>query len=183
MEKNRKNERVTEILESAERFIRRGGFNAVSYRDVASDIGIKSSSVHYHFPHKPDLGVAVVDHYSEKLLGALGNPSDPDESVPERIARLGRAYAASLMEDKTICLGCILGAEISGLPQEVSDAVSAFFNRMIDWTELALAGAKGPTADARFIISSLQGAMVLAVTMKKPDHLDQTVRRLVQSLS
>ncbi|MEP3244510.1 MAG: TetR/AcrR family transcriptional regulator [Sneathiella sp.] len=182
MEKTQKNDRVEAILASAEHYIRRGGFNAVSFRDIASDVGIKSSSVHYHFPHKEDLGVAVIQRYEHRLLEALGDPSDPSESPAARIERLGNAYATSLQSDEAICLGCVLGAEISGLPDDVSRAVSVFFEKMIAWTTKALANAKGPTADATHIISTLQGAMVLAVTLKKPDHLNETVRRLVQTL-
>ena len=44
------------ILSAAEKRVRAVGFNAVSFRDLANDVGVKSSSVHYHLPRKQDLG-------------------------------------------------------------------------------------------------------------------------------
>ena len=56
--------KAEEILEVAERHMRAGGFDAVSFRDIAAEVGIKSASVHYHFPQKADLGAAVVQRLS-----------------------------------------------------------------------------------------------------------------------
>ena len=53
------NSKREEILDAAEAMIRDAGFNAFSTRDVASAVGIKSASVHYYFPTKADMGVAV----------------------------------------------------------------------------------------------------------------------------
>ncbi len=40
------------IMDAAELRMRGGGFNGFSFREIADDVGIKSSSVHYHFPTK-----------------------------------------------------------------------------------------------------------------------------------
>lgn len=40
------------ILAAAEKRVRHVGYNAVSFRDLAADVGVKSSSVHYHFLKK-----------------------------------------------------------------------------------------------------------------------------------
>ena len=50
---------ATQILDIAERRMRQTGYNAVSYRDIAAEMGIKSASLHYHFPKKADLGAAL----------------------------------------------------------------------------------------------------------------------------
>ncbi len=182
MSVKQKNDRVDAILDVAEAHIRRGGFNAVSFRDIASEVGIKSSSVHYHFPYKHDLGKAVVERYAERFKELLGSPSMLEESPRQRIERLGLAYVQSLKSDGAICLACVLGAETSGLPVEVRQAVVAFFKQMIDWTAAALKGAEGPSSDAQYIISALQGAMVLAVALDEPGKLEETVNRLSASV-
>jgi len=51
---------ATRILDIAERQMRQHGYNAVSYRDIAAEMGIKSASLHYHFPKKADLGISLV---------------------------------------------------------------------------------------------------------------------------
>jgi AcrR family transcriptional regulator len=55
---------VEVLLDAAEKRIRKCGYNAVSFRDLAVDADIKSASVHYHFPRKEDLGLALVQRYS-----------------------------------------------------------------------------------------------------------------------
>ncbi len=40
----------TQIVDAAERRMQRGGFGGFSFREIAADVGIKSSSVHHHFP-------------------------------------------------------------------------------------------------------------------------------------
>jgi TetR/AcrR family transcriptional repressor of nem operon len=49
----------TAIMDAAERRMQLGGFGGFSFREIAADVGIKSSSVHYHFPTKEDLAAAV----------------------------------------------------------------------------------------------------------------------------
>ena len=46
------------ILEAARRVVQSRGYNALSFRELAKEVGIKSASIHYHFPTKGDLGAA-----------------------------------------------------------------------------------------------------------------------------
>jgi len=59
------NAREHAILEVAQEMVRQGGYNNFSFRNIATAVGIKSSSVHYHFSTKEDLGVAVAKYYTE----------------------------------------------------------------------------------------------------------------------
>lgn len=40
------------IMDATEERIRQGGYSGFSFREIAADVGVKSSSVHYHFPIK-----------------------------------------------------------------------------------------------------------------------------------
>ena len=70
------NERASQIIDIAIKMIREGGYHSFSFRQIASELGIKSASIHYHFPSKEDLGVAVVKRYSDQFLESLNNPSE-----------------------------------------------------------------------------------------------------------
>jgi AcrR family transcriptional regulator len=59
----------TAILNAAEARMRLGGFNGFSFRDIAADVGVKSSSVHYHFPTKETLAAAVIHRYTDSDVG------------------------------------------------------------------------------------------------------------------
>src|SRR5437899_1576737 len=61
---------ATAIMDAAERRIRLGGFNGFSFREIAADVGVKSSSVHYHFPTKEKLAAAVIHRYTDEVAEA-----------------------------------------------------------------------------------------------------------------
>jgi TetR/AcrR family transcriptional regulator, transcriptional repressor for nem operon len=174
--------KAIEILEAAEIRIRRGGFEAVSYRDLAADVGIKAASVHYHFPQKALLGAAVVDRYSDKLAAALGPVDLTQATVEEHLQRLCDCYAAAVQKDGMICLGCMLGAESQDLPAVVSEAARRFFKRLLDWVELALGDRADAATLAVHTIGTLQGTMILSVTLKRPELMYEVadwLKRLV----
>lgn len=56
------------------------GYNALSFRELAKEVGIKSAIVHYHFPTKGDLGAALARRYTEEgvayLTELLAAPED-----------------------------------------------------------------------------------------------------------
>jgi TetR/AcrR family transcriptional regulator, transcriptional repressor for nem operon len=170
--------KAIEILEAAEIRIRRGGFEAVSYRDLAADVGIKAASVHYHFPQKALLGAAVVDRYSDKLSAALGSVDLTQATVGEHLQRLCDCYAAAVQNDGMICLGCMLGAESKDLPDAVSAAARRFFTRLLDWIESVLGDRADASILAVHIIGALQGTMILAVTLKRSELMDEAADQL-----
>jgi TetR/AcrR family transcriptional regulator, transcriptional repressor for nem operon len=170
--------KANEILDAAEIRIRRGGFEAVSYRDLAADVGIKAASVHYHFPQKALLGAAVVDRYSDKLAAALGPVDLTQATAAEHLQRLCDCYAAAVHNDGMICLGCMLGAESKDLPEAVSTAARRFFTRLLSWIEAALGDRPDAAGLAVQAIGTLQGTMILAVTLKRPELMTNATHQL-----
>src|SRR6185295_2042375 len=66
-----RSETAEQILDLAETLIQTRGYSAFSYQDIADSLGIRKASIHYHFPSKTDLGIAVVDRYVARFGGAL----------------------------------------------------------------------------------------------------------------
>jgi len=108
------------ILEVAQEMVRQGGYNNFSFRNIATAVGIKSSSVHYHFSTKEDLGVAVAKYYTDKFLTALGDPADIIAAKKNPVSSYINAFRSALEEDKGMCLCGILGAEAEILPARVT---------------------------------------------------------------
>lgn len=50
-----------EILRLADDLIRNYGFNSFSYSDISTKLNIKNAAIHYYFPSKAELGVAVIN--------------------------------------------------------------------------------------------------------------------------
>ena len=169
MEANTKRE---EILDVAEAMIRNAGFNAFSTRDVASAVGIKSASVHYHFPTKSDMGVAVTERYTDRFLKQLGDPGRFKGDAREVVALYVNSFRETLIRDDKLCLCAVLGAEIGGLPLEVGGHTRIFFDRNLAWLKKALTGSsKMSTAEANafavHILAALEGGMILSKALDK----------------
>ena len=47
-------EKASKILLVACSVIMERGYNGFSFRDVAAEVGIKSATIHYHFPTKAE---------------------------------------------------------------------------------------------------------------------------------
>jgi TetR/AcrR family transcriptional regulator, transcriptional repressor for nem operon len=156
-----------EILDAAEAMIRNVGFNGFSTRDVASAVGIKSASVHYHFPTKADMGAAVTERYTDRFLNELGDPARFKDDAREVVAYYVNTFRNTLIRDDKLCLCAVLGAEIGGLPLEVGGHTRVFFDRNLTWLETALGGsskvsASETSAFAVHILAALEGGMILS---------------------
>ena len=180
--------KASDILDAAERFARTLGYNGFSFRDVAAEVGIKSASVHYHFPTKADLGAAVAVRYADRFFQALGNPDDPDISADAKLARYVGLYRHALVTDQQMCLCGMLGAEVASLPAELASEVAKFFERNLDWLTRVVARLGDNTArdaarHAMTVLAALEGALMLARTLGRNEIFDQVAEDITRALS
>lgn len=172
------NATVEKLLDQAEADIRLRGYHAVSFRDLAASLGIKSASVHYYFRQKEDLGIALVKRYSTSFFGALqaqaqkhGDPLNAFISV----------YRDALVQSDRICLCGMLGAESCGLPPALSAEVAGFFKANTAWVADALPDGlsrEERKAGAERIVATLQGAMILANSTGDKKAFDRVAEEL-----
>src|ERR1700721_1374918 len=57
-------------MDLAEAHIRSAGYGGFSFRALAAEIGIKSASVHHHFPTKATMAAAVAQRYADRFFTA-----------------------------------------------------------------------------------------------------------------
>lgn len=175
------NARAEQVLDAAEQRIRAGGYHAVSFRDLASDVGIRSASVHHHFPQKADLGLALVERYRDRFLAGLA--ASLNQPPADRLRAFCAAYRAAFRAEDAVCLCGMLAAESHGLPDRVGAAVRGFFTANIAWVADCLPpeypeGRR--RAEATGIVAALQGAMILAATFREPQLLDDTIAQVLE---
>jgi len=172
-----------EILDVAEGLIRTSGFNGFSTRDVADAVGIKAASVHYHFPTKADIGVAVTERYTDRFIEALGDP-DRFEDARSALTLYVDSFRRALVRDRKLCLCAVLGAEIGGLPTEVGEHTRIFFERNIEWLGRALVASSGVSparakADATHILAALEGALIVSMSLGDRSVYENVGKRLI----
>ncbi len=172
-----------EILDAAERMIRVGGYNGFSTRDVADAIRIKAASVHYHFPTKADIGVEVTKRYTERFIAALGDPLRFEGHVALAITAYAANFRQALVEERQLCLCAVLGAETGGIPESLQEGARQFFERNLEWLCAALAGEQLTNSDnalakATLVLSALEGAMILSMSVGDQATFERVVSQL-----
>ncbi len=180
-----KQDKETAILKTAEEMVRQGGYNSFSFRSIASAVGIKSSSVHYHFATKEDLGVAVTKFYTDKFISALGSPKSLFENGKDPIVKYVSMFREALEEDKGMCMCGMLGAEADSLPESVVSEIRDFFRRNLLWLNEAyqVKGCNSSQAEAKALqaMAILEGAMIISNTHDDLAMFDLSTQLLVNS--
>lgn len=143
------------IMDAAEERIRQGGYSGFSFREVAADIGVKSSSVHYHFPTKERLAAAVARRYTDRFLEAVDNEQAHGTDV---VRAWRQAFRAALQRDGRMCLCGSLAATSHDLADEVKAEVKRFF--LLGIEKLASSGLSRDAAVQ--VLATLEGAMLTA---------------------
>jgi TetR/AcrR family transcriptional repressor of nem operon len=166
------NENAVAIMDAAERRMRTGGFNGFSFRDIANDVGVKSSSVHYHFPTKEALAAAVVRRYTEDVAKIIARGFETDA---DPIVVWTRAFRGTIHSKDRICPCAVLGAASQALPREVAQEVEVFFTMCLDSLQ-----SKGLSREkASEFLATITGAMVVSNALDDAAYYDRATQQLL----
>ncbi|WP_043801464.1 TetR/AcrR family transcriptional regulator [Deinococcus gobiensis] len=186
-----KGDTAAQILDVAQELVQLRGFNAVSYSDISRRLGIRNASVHYHFPAKTDLGVALVRRYRERLETHLAAISARGLPLPERLEAYLLAYREVVHPDGRICLCTVLANDYNTLPPAMQGEVAQFFETNRRWLAAALAEGQesgemktlqSPEQSAAALLAGLEGAMLLARASGDTAQFEPLARVLLQQL-
>jgi TetR/AcrR family transcriptional repressor of nem operon len=170
-----------QLLDVAQELVQLRGYNGFSFYDLAERVGIKTASIHYHFPTKGDLGLALIKRHRQEMAEAFAQ-LEADEPDPWlRLQRYTGFFRATLEDGHRMCLGGILAVEHKCLPDELVAEVRRFFEDNERWLASTLKSGQEagrialarPEAEvARALFAALEGAMVSACAFGDFDRFD-----------
>ena len=173
------------ILDLAETLIQTRGYSAFSYQDIADSLGIRKASIHYHFPSKADLGVAVVDRYITRFgEGLTAIADDQSQSSMTMLDFYVQPYLQFASTPDRVCLSGALAGEMMALPPKVRERVDHFFRTHQVWlTKILKRGvARGeftlsaPASKvARFVFGALQGGLLVKRTTNDMSQINDVI--------
>ena len=167
------NEVAIAIIDAAERRMRIGGFNGFSFREIAADVGVKSASVHYHFPTKEKLAAAVVRRYTDEVAEIIDRELATDTDDP--VSVWTSAFRRTLHSDEHMCPCAVLGASLD-LPPEVAAEVRRFFRMCLG--KLVEEGLSANSAAQ--LLATITGAMVVANALNDTAEYDRATSELTR---
>ena len=185
------NETMSAILDVAQELLQTRGYNAFSIKDLADRVEIRTSSIHYYFATKADLCRALISRHRQRVAAVLagidraGRRSGNEARtirlpVPEHDR--GREPDVSLRDVRRRVrdpgTGELHGA--AGLFRRPRNLAEASPPRGEEGRSLAFSGSA--LQEARLILSTLEGAMLVARTYEDPARFRAVARRLLDKL-
>lgn len=180
----------TALLTEAETLVRTLGYAAFSYGDLSERVGIRKASIHHHFATKEVLGNALIENYLERFRTQLAELTASGGGAAKQLRAYGDFFSVSLAEGQMPLCGA-LAADAAYLPASMQKRVKAFFELHVDWLETVLrnGAASGEIAlpasakrTALLLLSTLQGASVVAWALKDAGVIKPVFRQLLDSL-
>ena len=163
-----------EILDLAEDLMLNRGFNGFSYANISSALKIKNAAIHYYFPAKADLGLAIIQRARERFAGWTQDERVSGKSAKEKLEAFFRSYLRFLEAGQQICLGGALETDFKTLPPPMQVQTQKFASDILVWMEGVLEEGRGKRiffypGEARdqaiLILASLQGALQMTRAM------------------
>jgi TetR/AcrR family transcriptional repressor of nem operon len=178
------------MLELAERLVQMRGFNGFSYADIARELGVTKASLHYHFPTKAELGLRLIERYSEGFADALAVIDTRGDGARAKLHAYVALYSVVLRANR-MCLCGMLAADYATLPEPMKSAVIDFFAANETWLATLLEQGRvtgeihftgDPLDMARLLVGSLEGAMLIARSFDEPARFQAIADRLLDEL-
>jgi TetR/AcrR family transcriptional regulator, transcriptional repressor for nem operon len=164
-----------QILTLAQQAIAERGYSAFSFRELAAELGIKSASIHYHFPTKTHLGLEVAQSYRERFELALASAAalEPRAALDVLI----NIYRAEVKSSQRMTVCMMLAAEIKTLPEEIKREMGLFYQLNLHWIETQLVALERIDAAplSRQVFALLQGGLMGAKTLGDPGYFDAVI--------
>ena len=161
------------IMDAAERRMRLSGFYGFSFREIAADVGVKSSSVHYHFPTKEKLAAAVIHRYTDEVAEFIDKEA---ETAPDPVSLWTGAFRGTLCSEERMCPCAVLGAVSKDLPRGLAAEVRRFFKMCLD--KMMAAGLS--ESGAAGLLATITGALVIANALNDVGTYDRASEGLIR---
>jgi len=138
----------------------------------------------------PDLAAALIAAYESRYAGAMASIRAEVPDGPGRIAAYGTLYLGGV-EQGLGCLCAALAIEGEALPERLRGDIATFFEGHLAWLEAVLRAGQAdgsvrsgpePAVLARYVIATLEGALLMERLFASPPAFADTLAVLVEGL-
>jgi len=152
------------ILSVARETAQAHGYGGLSFRELARQVGIRSASLHYHFPTKADLGAALARRYAEEAKATLDGFWNEAPNTVLALRKYTGVFRRALEDGNRMCMCGFMAAESDDLPRAVRAEVRAFADVNVAWLAKVLSAAAVPVPEQRAlaIFAAVGGAQLAA---------------------
>jgi TetR/AcrR family transcriptional regulator, transcriptional repressor for nem operon len=183
-----------QLLEGGLSLVHKRGFGASSVRDIVQAAGVAQGSFTNHFASKEAFGLEILERYHDMTSAAVKATLRNDTLPPLRRLRAWIDGQLAYLRKDDMRRGCLYG-NMSAEASEESAAIRARVVSVFSENEASVAycleaaidaGELAPNTGVKelagFIVSSLQGAILVAKAQRSPAPVERFERVLFQQL-
>jgi TetR/AcrR family transcriptional repressor of lmrAB and yxaGH operons len=165
-----------ELVAATGKLLRRCGYAGTTVNDFLDAAGAANGSLYHHFPGgKEELASAAIAAAAEQVETALLSAFDATDDVVVAAQRSIDGMIAALEADpRDGCPVAPTAIDAAGISEPLRRAAAGAFARWSDVFERALArtrDAETAAAQARVLLSAIEGALLLDRTSHGTEHL------------
>ena len=157
----------TQLKHVATDAVQRSGLQNLSFRTLADQVGVKSSSVHYYFPEKADLATSLIEGYTEAFVKKLNDIDKRQAPLLETIDDFVKIFEDTVKANK-FCLCGMMAAEVAMLNDANRALLNDYFITLESWLSNHFENNKDQIKTsfdskilARLVLSGLEGAILI----------------------
>ena len=167
-------------MHSAIDLLYRHGVDSPTLAEIAQGAGVPPGNVYYYFKTRDELVGSVIDARAEGLRQLLDS-LDRHSSPRARLKALARAWVAK--RGDIAANGCPIGSlcsELNKRDRGLDQRAAAMITTTADWLTDQFRQLGHPDAPelAMTMLATVQGAALLANTLRDPDLMTTQIRRL-----
>ncbi len=190
MEQNEALNSRDRILRTGERLFRRQGYSGTGLKELSVVAAASWGSVYHFFPGgKEQLGVEVLGYATDLYAAGIARAFEHYKNPAATVEAIFRGEV-KVLEESDYGNGCPAAAvtiDAASVNEPLRAACESTFRRWLDCYADGFRDAGASKADARnlasFVLSTLEGAILLSRASKSPAPLQQAgkyVRRVVE---
>lgn len=181
----------TRLLDCAESAVRSRGFDGFSYADMAVAVGIRKASIHYYFPTKADLALALIERYSDRFFAKLDAIAAREASAGARLKNYVSACRDALDGGTKLCLCVAFATGCDGLSAPVLARLDRFHLTVAAWLECTfalgqadgtIAAVRAPKQEADACLATMEGAQLIARAARAVGRFDAAAEVILSRL-
>jgi TetR/AcrR family transcriptional regulator, transcriptional repressor for nem operon len=157
-----------QILHLGEQLIRQKGYNAFSYQDISRPLKVKNAAIHYYFPKKSDLAIAIFSEAQQRFDAMWARNSGG--KAKKKLLAFIEVYGESADQDMVCLIGAMASEfysleepvrqELKLIVDDIAKKLAAILKEGRSTGEFHYEGT--PQAKALMIITNLLAGLQLA---------------------
>lgn len=185
----KKRDTKNRILAAAEELLLSRGFQGFSYHHISERLGIRNAAVHYYFPTKNDLGLALVERNRDFFRWWAEQLQEQSLRPACCVDRLFLLYRRNLESSRVCPLG-VIGVELPGVSEAMHTAAQTLLDEVTSWLAGVLERGRqeavfsfhgDPRVRALAIVAMLQGCLQVA-RLRDVDIFEQVTLQIRSEL-